>query len=62
MIETLLYGRVTWSPNKLDYEQATAGSPLHAPGYTSADENGSATITPSRTLTRLPKQIPRAWR
>ena len=58
VIETLLYGCVTRSPNKPDHDRLTTPCSSDA----SADGNGSETTTPSRTPTRRPRQTPRAQR
>ena len=59
VVETLLYGCMTWSSNKPDYDGYD--------GFTTPCSfdaldggNGSATTTPHRTPTRLPRQLPRA--
>ena len=60
VIEPLLYGCMTWSPNKLDiitgYDEFTTPCSSDA----SDGGNGSATTIPYRTSTRLPRELPRA--
>ena len=67
VVETLLYGCMTWSPNNLDYGARTTLTMTGYDGFTtpcSSDAsdggNGSVTTAPYRTPTRLPRQLPRA--
>ena len=57
VIETLLYGCMTWSPNK----PMTGYDGFTTPCSSDASDggNGSATTTPYRTPTCLPRQLPR---
>ena len=59
VVETLLYGCMTWSPNKPDL---TGYDGFTTPCSSDASDggNGSATTTPYGTPTRLPRQFPRA--
>ena len=58
IIETLLYGCMTWSPSKPDYGKDRLYTPCSID--TSDGGNGSVTTTPCRTPTRLPRQLSRA--
>ena len=56
VIETLLYGCVTWGPRKPDYDRIRQGH-TSCTSDVSAGGNGSATTTPSRKPTRLPNRL-----
>ena len=59
MVETLLYGCMTWNPKKPDHDRHNRfTTPCSSDALDGG--NGSATTTPYRTLTRSPRQLPRA--
>ena len=62
VVETLLYGCMTWSPKKPDYDRLRRVFTAPCSSDALDGGNGSATTTPYRTPTRLPRQIPRALR
>ena len=62
VIETLLYGRVTWSPNEHKYDRLRGSFTITCFSDASADENGGKMTTPSRNPACLPRQTPSALR
>ena len=60
VVETLLYDCMTWNPNKPDYDTGYGGFTTSYSSDASDGGNGILAITPYRTPTRLPRQLPRA--